>query len=65
MSDVVNEDDVYEVRAALSGDYFQEKPAEESDPFYVKAEELIATDTFSLQVFDYGLQAYNYSINRA
>ena len=47
MSDVVNEDDVYEVRAALSGDYFQEMPAEESDPFYVKAEELAKYRGFS------------------
>jgi hypothetical protein len=39
MSDVV-EDDSREVNAVISGDFFTERPAEESDPFYVKADEI-------------------------
>ncbi len=46
MSDAV-EDNLNEVSAVLSGDFFTERPAEESDPFYVKAEELSKYRGFS------------------
>ena len=39
MSDAI-EDNLNEVSAVLSGDFFSEVPVAESDPFYVKAEEL-------------------------
>ena len=37
----------------------------EYETFVGYPEQTVATENFTLQVFDYGLQAYNYSVNRA